>query len=104
VRMFRLGERMRIFLRLVAGYTFLTVLFTIELLVHIWQRGGFPLLLKSGFFGIAAFIGWAITIFAGVPAAVLLWRLRNSGRIVTAIVLGSTGLYYSLGLAFFRKP
>jgi hypothetical protein len=95
---------MRIFLRVVAGYTFLTVLFTINLLIHIWQRGGFPLLLKSGFLGIATFIGWAITIFAGVPAAVLLWRLRDSGRIATAIVLGNIGLYYLLGLVFFRKP
>jgi hypothetical protein len=95
---------MRIFLRVVAVYTFFTVLFTINLLTHIWQRGGFPLLLKSGVFGIATFIGWAVTIFAGVPAAVLLWRLRNSGRIATAIVLGSIGLYYLLGLVFFRKP
>lgn len=95
---------MRIFLRLVAGYTFLTVPFTIELVIHMWQQGGVPLLLRSGFFGIATLIGWAITIFAGVPAAVLLWRLRNSGRITTAIVLGSTGLYYLLGLTFFRKP
>lgn len=95
---------MRIFLRVVAVYTFFTVLFTINLLTHIWQRGGFPLLLKSGVFGITTFIGWAVTIFAGVPAAVLLWRLRNSGRIATAIVLGSIGLYYLLGLVFFRKP
>jgi hypothetical protein len=95
---------MRVFLRLVAGYTFLTVLFTMGLLIRIWQQRGFLPLLRSGSLGIASVIGWAFTIVAGIPAAVLLWRMRNSGRIATAIVLGSIGLYYLLGLAFFRKP
>jgi len=95
---------MHLFLRLVAGYTFLTVLLTIRLLIRIWQYHGFLTLLRTGSFGIASFVGWAITILGGVPAAVLLWRMRNSGRIATAIVLGSIGLYYLLGLAFFRKP
>lgn len=95
---------MRIFLRLVAAYTFLSVVSTIRLLIHIWQQGGFLPLLKSGTFGMATMLGWLITLVAGVPGAVLLWRMRDLGRIATAIVIGSTGLYYLLCLALFRTP
>jgi hypothetical protein len=95
---------MRIFLRFAAGYMFLTTLFTARLVAQFLKRGDLTLLLKSGPFGILTFAGWLITLVAGIPAAILLWRMRDLGRVTTAAVVGSIGLYYLLSVALFRTP
>jgi hypothetical protein len=95
---------MRIFLRFAAGYMFMTTLFTARLVAQFLKRGDLMLLLKSGPFGILTFAGWLITLVAGIPAAILLWRMRDLGRVTTAAVVGSIGLYYLLSVALFRTP
>jgi hypothetical protein len=94
---------MSILLRLVAGYTFFVVVFTARLIVEFSRHGQILPLLKSGPLGIVTVTGWLITLFFGVPAAVLLWRKKDLGRFATGIVLGSIGLYYVISLTFFNS-
>jgi hypothetical protein len=89
---------MRILLRLVAGFTLLSVVGTLLLVGATWHRGTMPLLLQSGAFGFLTVAGWFLTLVAGGPAVVLLWRPTDLGRIAAAITWGSIGLYYAINL------
>jgi hypothetical protein len=89
---------MRILLRLVAVFTLLSVVGTLFLVGAIWHRGAIPLLLQSGTFGFLTVAGWFLTLVAGGPAVVLLWRPTNLGRIAAAITWSSIGLYYAINL------
>jgi hypothetical protein len=89
---------MRILLRLVAGFTLLSVVGTLLLIGAIWHRGAMPLLLQSGAFGLLTVVGWLLTLVAGIPAAVLLWRPTDLGRVAAAITWSSIGLYYVANL------
>ena len=72
-------ESMRILFRLVAGFTFLSVIGTLVLVIVIWQRGGMLYLAHSGPFGILTLGGWVITLVIGPPAVVLLWKQKDAG-------------------------
>jgi hypothetical protein len=89
---------MRILLRLVAGFTLLSVVGTLLLIGTFWHRGTMPLLLQSGAFGLLTVAGWLLTLVAGIPAVVLLWRPTDLGRIAAAITWSSIGLYYVANL------
>ncbi len=95
---------MRVLLRIVAGFTLLSVVFTVLFLFAFWQRGGLAPLISTGPFGLLTFLAWLVTLFLGPIATVKLWRFRASGRVAAAVVWGSTALYYLLGLLFFRTP
>jgi hypothetical protein len=95
---------MRILLRLVAGFTFLSVIGTLVLVIGIWQRGGMSSLAHSGSFGIFTIAGWVITLVVGPPAVVLLWKQNDAGRIAAIIVWASVCLYYLFCAALFRNP
>jgi hypothetical protein len=58
-------------------------------------------LAHSGAFGILTIAGWLITLVVGPPAAVLLWKQNDAGRIASIIVWGSICLYYLLSAALF---
>jgi hypothetical protein len=93
---------MRILLRLVAGFTLLSVVGTLLLIGALWHRGALSLLLQSGTFGFLTLAGWFLTLVAGGPAVVLLWRPTDSGRIAAAIAWGSIGLYYAVNIVMSR--
>src|ERR1700722_7490666 len=98
------AKSMRILLPLVAGFTFLSVIGTLVLVIHTWQRGGMSSLAHSGTFGIMTIAGWAITLVVGPPAVVLLWRQNDTGRIAAIIVWASVCLYYLFFVTLFRNP
>jgi hypothetical protein len=77
---------MRILLRLIAGFTFLSVIGTILFVIGTWLRGGMVSLVHSGAFGVLTIAGWLITLVVGPPAAVLLWKQNDAGRIASIIV------------------
>jgi hypothetical protein len=89
---------MRILLRLVAVFTLLSVVGTLLLVGAIWHRGTMPLLLQSGAVGFLTVAGWFLTLVAGGPAVVLLWRPTDIGRIAAAVTWSSIGLYYAINL------
>jgi hypothetical protein len=95
---------MRILLRLIAGFTFFTVIGTLFFIVAMYLRGGLPYLIHSGPLGGLTIAGWIITLIVGPPAVVLLWKHNNVGRIAAIIVWASVCLYYVACLVFFRNP
>jgi hypothetical protein len=95
---------MRILLRLIAGFTLLSVIGTLVLVIGIWQRGGMLSLAHLGSFGILTVAGWVITLVVGPPAAVLLWKQNDAGRIAAIVVWASVCLYYLFCAALFRNP
>jgi hypothetical protein len=95
---------MRILLRLIAGFTFLSVIGTLLLVIRIWHWGGMLSLVHSGSFGILTIAGWVITLVVGPPAVVLLWKQNYSGRIAAIIVWASICLYYLFFVVLFRNP
>jgi hypothetical protein len=95
---------MRILLRLIAGFTLLSVIGTLVLVMGIWQRGGMLSLAHGGTFGILTIAGWAITLLVGPPAVFLLWKQNDAGRIAAIIVWASVCLYYLFCAALFRNP
>lgn len=95
---------MRIVLRLIAVWTLLTVLATLALVLGFWLRGAILPLFHSGPFGLLTALGWFITLVVGPPAAALLWRQSDAGRVASIGLWGSICLYYLLGLLFFRTP
>ena len=97
-------ESMRILFRLVAGFTFLSVIGTLVLVIVIWQRGGMLYLAHSGPFGILTLGGWVITLVVGPPAVVLLWKQKDAGRIAAIVVWASVCLYYLFFVTFFWNP
>jgi hypothetical protein len=89
---------MRILLRFVAGFTLLSVVFTVKLILGMWHSGVMAALIQSGRTGALTIAGWVITILVGLPSAILLWRQREPGRIGTIIVWASVCLYYLIFL------
>jgi len=51
-------------------------------------------LLNAGTFGALTIAGWTATLALGPPAAVLLWKRQNMGRILTAISWAAVCAYY----------
>ena len=94
---------MRILLRLVGALTLLSILGTLLLIVRIWHSGTMPLLFRSGALGLLTVAGWFLTLVAGSPAVVLLWRPTDLGRIAAAITWASIGLYYAISLMMIHS-
>jgi hypothetical protein len=82
-------------LRCVAGLTFLSVMGTLLLVGSFWLRGALPLMVHSAI-GLITIFGWFVTLIAGTPAFVFLWKPSDLGRFAAAITWGSIGLYYLL--------
>jgi hypothetical protein len=95
---------MRIVLRLIAGFTLLSLIGTFIFVLQFWLRGGILPLLQTGPFGFLTVLGWVITIVVGPPAILLLWRLNDGGRRASVLFWASIFLYYLLTLVFFRTP
>jgi hypothetical protein len=95
---------MRVLFRLISGFSFFTVIGTLMLILGMWLRGGIPMLAHSGALGALTIAGWLITLIVGPPAVVLVWKQKNAGRIASAILWASIGLYYLACMAFFRSP
>jgi hypothetical protein len=93
---------MRIVLRLLAAWTFFSVMKTLVFVVAIWRRGGIPWLVGTSLFTHLTALGWLITLVIGPPAVVLLWKQREAGRRASIVFWGSICLYYLLGLTLFR--
>ena len=93
---------MRIVLRLLAAWTFFSVMKTLVFVLGIWKRGGISWLVGTSSFTHLTALGWLITLVIGPPAVVLLWRQREAGRRASIVFWGSICLYYLLGLTFFR--
>jgi hypothetical protein len=58
-------ESMRILSRMIAGFTFLTVIGTLIRVIQIWHWGGMSSLAHSGSVGALTIAGWLITLVAG---------------------------------------
>jgi hypothetical protein len=86
---------MRLLLRFIAVYTAASVLITAILILRIWHRGGIPSLLHAGAFGALTIAGWIATLAIGPPAALLLWKRQNMGRILTAVFYAAVCAYYA---------
>ena len=89
---------MRILLRLVAGFTFISVIFTLKLILGMWHSGAMPSLIHSGLTGVLTIAGWLITLGVGTPSAILLWSRSEAGRIGAIIVWTSVCFYYLIFL------
>ncbi len=94
---------MRLFFRVLAGFTLIMALATLRFVVNLWRGGALAAFLESGAFGLLTAAGWVATLVAGLPAVVLLWRRTDAGRLAGIIVYGSICIYYLLCLAFFRS-
>ena len=88
---------MRILLRCIGVFTFLSVIGSF------WLRGTLPLMVHSAI-GLLTIFGWFVTLVAGTPAFVLLWRPTDLGRFAAAITWSSIGLYYAISVAIFHGP
>ena len=90
---------MRFLLRLIAGLTLVSFIGTVGLVIRFYQRGGVLPLIHAGSFGVitvVGFVGWLITLVVGPPAVVLLWKLRDVGRVASVLFWGNICLYYVL--------
>ena len=94
----------RFALRIIAGLTAFGVVMTVPVVLRFTTNGGIAALLGTGVFGLLTVLGWLLTLLVGPFAAVQLWRLRPSGRRVTAFLAAYTTIYYASGLVFFRGP
>lgn len=95
---------MRILLRIIAVIIAVAVIFTVKLAWRFWHLGGLKTLIPTGTFGWITMFGWLIALALGPFAAVQLWRLRETGRITSLLLLGYATLYYGMGWAFVREP
>ena len=95
------GATMRVLLRIVAGFSLVSVLFTVLLLVRVWQGGGVAWVLSANTVVQTSIISWIITVCLGPIAVSQLWRLRPLGRISGAVLWGNIALY-QLWLLWFR--
>ena len=83
---------MRFLLRLIAGLTLVSFIGTVGLVMRFYQRGGVLPLIHAGSFGVitvVGFVGWLITLVVGPPAVVLLWKLRDVGRVASVLFWGN---------------
>ena len=94
----------RFALRIIAGLTAFAVVMTVPVVLRFTTNGGIAALLGTGVFGLLTVLGWLLTLLVGPFAAVQLWRLRPSGRRVTAFLAAYTTIYYAAGLVFFPGP
>jgi hypothetical protein len=80
---------MRFLLRLIAGLTLVSFIGTVGLVIRFCQRGGVLPLIHAGSFGVITVVGWPITLVVGPPAVVLLWKLRDVGRVASVLFWGN---------------
>jgi len=66
-------------------------------------HGGFGALLRSGPLGLISTAGWLIIMVAGAVGAILLWRMRRIGLVVTVALCRVALVYYIVGF-MFRAP
>jgi hypothetical protein len=96
---------MRVLLRVVSVILVISAGMTALLIVRMFRASShLTRMLLSTPMGVITLVGWAITIVAAVPSAVLLWRYRRAGRIGASVIFGATFVYYFLGLTLFRRP
>jgi uncharacterized RDD family membrane protein YckC len=95
------GATMRVLLRIVAGFSLVPVLFTVLLLVRLWQGGGVAWVLSANTVVQTSIVSWIVTVCLGPIAVSQLWRLRPLGPISGAVLWGNIALY-QLWLLWFH--
>jgi hypothetical protein len=96
---------MKIIIRFLSSVVAITVVVTISMvLVVVRIDGAMNGLIQTGLFGAWTILGWILLLIGGPFAAVQLWRLRPSGRVVTIVLFANAALYYTVGAWFFAKP
>ena len=93
---------MKTVLRIIAVVVGLAVVVNAIYIVQ-FGLGGFGALFRSGPMGLFTMAGWLVVIAAGPFAAILLWRMRRLGLIVTVALCRIALVYYIVGF-FFRAP
>lgn len=77
-----------------------TILFVIRFFN--FQFEGLSVMFKHNLvFALHTILGWVLSITFGPFASIQLWRLKNSGRIATIILLVNAALYYICGIVFY---
>ncbi len=95
---------MRVVLRILAIAVGFGAGLTLLLVLRFWRLSGFGDLLATGAFGSITVLGWVLNLIVGPFAAIQLWRLRDSGRRASLVLVGYSLLYYAVGWFFFRQP
>jgi CHASE2 domain-containing sensor protein len=93
---------MKTVLRIIAVIVGLAVVVNATFIVQSGY-GGFGALLRSGPLGVITMTGWLIIMVAGPVAAILLWRMRRLGLVITVALCRIALVYYVVGF-FFRAP
>ena len=86
--------------KLFAGWFIIGVLANLATMLLIIALGKFAELLSLGIYGYLSIISWAITIPAGIYAAIQIWRLKSSGRLVGIFLSVYMILYYLFTVTF----
>ena len=94
---------MKLLLRVISVLTVIAILWTLLFVIRFYLAGGIPVLMTDMRVALPTMFGWLMTLLLGPFAAVQLWRLRNSGRVATLLLVTYSILYYSYGLLLSRQ-
>ena len=84
---------MRVVLAIVGAFLVLDASITV-LMLFLWMvRGHVPDFLEVSLYGVASILMVVLKTAGGVAGAVLLWRLRQSGRAIAGVVLAYNVLF-----------
>jgi hypothetical protein len=84
---------MKVVLAIVGAFLVLDASITVLMLFLMMVRGRAPDFLEISLYGVASVIMVFLKTVGGVTGAILLWRLRQGGRAVAAVVLAYNGLF-----------
>jgi hypothetical protein len=94
---------MRIVLRIIAIGIWIALVSTLGMVWRIWHFDHFVSLMARKSFGVLTIIGWGLTLTVGGFAATQLWRLRESGRKSSLVLLGYGVFYYIAGWLLLQQ-
>lgn len=85
---------MRILLRIIAIGIGIAVIWTLWTVWRFWHFDHFASPMTTKLFAILTLVGWGIDLIVGAFAAIQLWRLRESGRRSSLLLVGYGVFYY----------
>jgi hypothetical protein len=85
---------MRIVLKFLAALIWFAIAGTVLLIWRFSHFGSLGTLAGNAVFGVATVLGWVFTLALGPVAAIQLWRLRESGRMLSLFLSLFALIYY----------
>lgn len=96
---------MRMIIHFLSSVVVGMVAVTISLVVFVvGLDGAMNGLIQTGPFGVWTVLGLILILIGGPFAAVQLWRLRPSGRVVAVVLFANAALYFTVGAWLFAEP